>query len=193
MQSMLLLASASPRRADLLASAGFTFEIRPADVDETYLAGEPPREYALRVARAKASRAAEAADARIVLAADTVVVLDGRVLGKPRDAADAGAMLRDLSGRQHDVLTAVVLAAGGRVSEAVATTRVWFHPLEEAEIAWYVASGEPMGKAGAYGIQGLAARFIERIDGSWSNVVGLPISTVYRMLRRAGAGTVPGN
>lgn len=190
---MLLLASASPRRADLLASAGFTFEIRPADADETYLAGESPREYALRVARAKASRAAEAADARIVLAADTVVVLDGRVLGKPRDAADAGAMLRDLSGRQHEVLTAVVLAAAGGVSEEVVSTSVWFHPLDEAEITWYVASGEPMGKAGAYGIQGLAARFIERIDGSWSNVVGLPISTVYRMLRHAGVGVVPGN
>ena len=190
---MILLASASPRRADLLASAGFTFEIRPADVDETYLEGESPREYALRVARAKASRAAEAADSRVVLAADTVVVVAGRVLGKPQDAADAAAMLRDLSGRQHEVLTAVVLISGGGVSEAVVGTKVWFHPLDEAEIAWYVNSGEPMGKAGAYGIQGLGARFVERIDGSWSNVVGLPISTVYCMLRRAGAGAVPGN
>ena len=132
------------------------------------------------------------------LAAAGLVLLLGWLVVYPilivaLDAADAAAMLRDLSGRQHEVLTAVVLISGGGVSEAVVGTKVWFHPLDEAEIAWYVNSGEPMGKAGAYGIQGLGARFVERIDGSWSNVVGLPISTVYRMLRRAGAGAVPGN
>jgi septum formation protein len=184
---MLLLASASPRRAELLTAAGFTFDVRPADVDETWFDGEPARVYALRVARAKAARIAGSATAGdVILAADTVVVADGRLLGKPVDAADAAAMLRTLSGRQHEVLTAVVLMTGGKTWEAVVSTTVWFDDLSADEIAWYVASGEPVGKAGAYGIQGLAARFVERIDGSWSNVVGLPISTVYSMLRQVG-------
>ena len=188
---MLLLASASPRRAELLTTAGFTFAIRPADVDETYFDGESPRDYALRVARAKAARvAAGRHPGDLVLAADTVVVADGRVLGKPRDPADAGEMLRVLSGRRHEVLTAVVLTCELETRDAVVSTTVWFHPLSAAEIDWYLSSGEPMGKAGAYGIQGRAARFIERIDGSWSNVVGLPISTVYRMLREAGAAAM---
>ena len=188
---MLLLASASPRRAELLTTAGFTFAIRPADVDETYFDGENPPDYALRVARAQAARvAAGRPPGDLVLAADTVVVADGRVLGKPRDSADAGEMLRVLSGRRHVVLTAVVLAGELETRDAVVSTTVWFHPLSIAEIDWYLSSGEPMGKAGAYGIQGRAARFIERIDGSWSNVVGLPISTVYQMLRDTGAAAV---
>lgn len=181
---MMILASASPRRAELLAAAGFRFEVAPADVDETPQAGEPPAAYALRVARDKAAAAAGALAGRalIVLAADTVVAIDGQILGKPADEPDAARMLRLLSGRLHEVHTAVVVGDGARVQHAVVTTRVRFQPLSEPEIAWYVASGEPDGKAGAYAIQGLGARFVEWIEGSWSNVVGLPIATVYRLL-----------
>ncbi len=182
----LILASSSPRRAELLTSAGFAFDVSPAEVDETLREAEEPETYVLRVARDKARRAATAGakhgDGRVVLAADTIVVAGGEILGKPCDAADAERMLRRLSDAVHDVLTAVVVrSAGGETSEVV-TTRVHFLRLTDAEIAWYVASGEPDGKAGAYAIQGRAARFIDRIEGSWSNVVGLPIATVYRLL-----------
>jgi septum formation protein len=184
-----VLASASPRRAELLTAAGFEFQVVPADVDETPVPGEPVRDYALRVARAKAEHVArQLADQRVILAADTVVVAGGRLMGKPADAADAASMLRALSGRVHDVHTAVVVRGRGQHFEEVVTTLVRFHPLTAAEIAWYVSTGEADGKAGAYAIQGRAARFIEGIDGSWSNVVGLPISTVYRLLSEAGAG-----
>jgi septum formation protein len=178
----LILASASPRRAELLQSAGFSFDIDPANVDETPRPGEPPAAYTLRVARDKAAHAARRHPDAVVLAADTEVVVGRRILGKPVDAADAGRMLRLLAGAVHEVLTAVVLVAGGSEREEVATTRVWVAPLTAADIDWYVASGEPMGKAGAYAIQGLGARFIQRIDGSWSNVVGLPVATVHRLL-----------
>lgn len=184
---MLILASASPRRAELLSSAGFAFEVAPADVDETPLQDEAPQAYALRVAGDKA--AAVAARCREsgtrVLAADTVVVAGGEIMGKPADPGDAARMLKRLSGKAHDVITAVVLRAGRREIHDVVTTRVHLLPLSDDEIAWYVASGEPEGKAGAYAIQGRAARFIERIEGSWSNVVGLPISTVHRLMRTA--------
>ncbi len=185
----LVLASGSPRRAELLTAAGFDFEIVPADVDETPAAGEPPREYALRVARAKAEDVAQqVSNGRVILAADTVVVAGGRLMGKPRDAADAESMLRALSGVVHEVHTAVVVRASERQLEQVVTTVVGFNPLTSEEIAWYISTGETEGKAGAYGIQGRAARFIDRIDGSWSNVVGLPIATAYRLLLAAGAG-----
>ncbi|MEO8520842.1 MAG: Maf family protein [Acidobacteriota bacterium] len=179
----LILASASPRRAELLTSAGYLFEVAPADVDETPRPGEAPAPYALRVARDKAQAVAAARAGQTVLAADTVVAIDGHILGKPADHGDAARMLRLLSGRLHDVHTAVVVAPrdGGERAEVV-TTRVRFLALTEAEVAWYVASGEPEGKAGAYAIQGRGARFIDWIDGSWSNVVGLPIATVYRLL-----------
>jgi septum formation protein len=181
-----VLASASPRRAELLTAAGFEFDIVPADVDETPTPGEEAREYALRVARAKAEHvAAQLASDRIILAADTVVVAGGRLMGKPADAADAHSMLTALSGVAHDVHTAVVVRRPGRQLEEVVTTEVRFSPLSAAEIAWYVATGEAEGKAGAYAIQGRAARFIDRIDGSWSNVVGLPIATAYRLLGQA--------
>jgi septum formation protein len=184
----IVLASASPRRADLLTAAGFDFVVIPADVDETPRTAERAPDYALRVAHAKAERVAPGLPPDcVVLAADTVVVSGGRLLGKPTDDADAMAMLRMLSGSVHEVHTAVVCCGPARKVNRVVTTRVRFQPLSEAEIAWYVASGEPHGKAGAYGIQGLAARFIDSIDGSWSNVVGLPISTVYRMLKEVGA------
>ena len=182
----LILASASPRRAELLASAGFTFDVAPADVDETPRAAESPEAYASRVAHDKAA----AASARcrepgcVVLAADTIVVADGQILGKPRDHDDARRMLRLLANAVHDVVTAVVVRGPAGECGEVVTTRVRFLPLEDAEIEWYVASGEPEGKAGAYAIQGRAARFIDRIEGSWSNVVGLPLATVSRLLKQ---------
>jgi septum formation protein len=180
----LVLASASPRRAELLRTAGFSFDVRPADVDETPRADEPPAAYALRVARDKALAAAARPDAADVwiLAADTVVVVDGQILGKPTDHADARRMLSMLSGVVHEVLTAVVVRHDEVETSEVVSTRVRFAALGPAEIDWYVASGEPDGKAGAYAIQGLGSRFVERIEGSWSNVVGLPLATVYRML-----------
>lgn len=184
----LILASASPRRAELLTAAGFTFEVRAAHVDETPRSGEAPAKYALRVAGDKAAsiRAASAGPGDVILAADTVVIAQQQMLGKPENAADARRMLRLLEGATHEVVTGVVvLAAGNSFSEAV-TTRVTFVRMSEREIDWYVETAEPGGKAGAYGIQGRAARFIDRIEGSWSNVVGLPIATVYRLLVEAG-------
>ena len=145
--------------------------------------GESAERYTRRVARDKAAHAASQSGAgHVILAADTEVAVDGSILGKPVDAEDARRMLRMLADRSHEVLTAVVLMADGRTADEVAVTRVWFAPLTDREIEWYVASGEPMGKAGAYAIQGRGARFIERIDGSWSNVVGLPLATVHRLL-----------
>jgi septum formation protein len=189
---MLILASASPRRAELLASAGFSFEVAAADVDEAVHAGEAPRAYALRVARYKAAAiwATCRKSGNPVLAADTVVVADGQILGKPVDAGDAARMLKTLSGKVHEVHTAVVLVAESGEKSEVVTTRVRLLPLSDDEIAWYIESGEPQGKAGAYAIQGRAARFIDRIEGSWSNVVGLPIATVYRLLTTGPQSTV---
>jgi septum formation protein len=184
----LILASASPRRADLLAAAGIDFSVRPADVDERPLDGEAPRGYVLRVARDKARACAQTSD-EVVLAADTVVVIDGLILGKPRDGADAARMLRLLSGRVHHVLTGVVVRQGEREVVAVETTAVTFARLNEAEIGWYVASEEPCDKAGAYAVQGLASRFVARIDGSYANVVGLPVARVYRILAEFQVGT----
>jgi septum formation protein len=140
-----------------------------------------------RLAREKAATAGVGGAGAVVLAADTVVVIDGAVLGKPADDPEAARMLRQLAGRTHEVLTGVAVCAKGRTTVELARTEVKFLPLSEAEVAWYVASGEPRDKAGAYAIQGLASRFVERIDGSYSNVVGLPIALVYRMLRGVGA------
>jgi septum formation protein len=180
----LILASASPRRAELLTSAGFGFDVAPADVDETPAPGETPIVYALRVARDKARAAAEACrnPGQVVLAADTVVAVNGQILGKPVDRSDAARMLRPLAGTTHEVHTAVVVRRASDEQSEVVTTRVRFLPLSEREIEWYLDSGEPEGKAGAYAIQGRGARFIDWIEGSWSNVVGLPIATVYRLL-----------
>ena len=182
----LILASASPRRMDLLREAGYAFEVEPAHVDESELAGEPPRAYVLRVAAMKARTIAARHPDEMVLAADTTVVIGGAMLSKPVDDADATRMLGLLSGRAHDVLTGVVLVRAGRESSAVVGTQVRFRPLTAAEIDWYVASGEPHDKAGAYGVQGLAARFVESVDGSYSNVVGLPIGAVRALLAAAG-------
>jgi septum formation protein len=174
----LILASASPRRAELLRAAGITFEVIVADVDETPRADEQAAGYVQRLAVEKARAVMPRAAGRPVLAADTVVVVDGAILGKPRDDDDARRMLRLLSGRMHTVLTGVALGEDVRV----ASTVVEFVPLSTSEIDWYVASGEPGDKAGAYAIQGLASRFVARIDGSYSNVVGLPVALVYEML-----------
>ena len=185
----LVLASASPRRAELLTTAGFEFEVRAPDIDETPRPAELPEAYALRVARDKASRIADElsqSERHLVLAADTVVVAGGRTLGKPRDQSDAREMLQLLSGTVHQVLTAVVLRHALDEATDVVTTRVRFLPLASAEIEWYLGTGEPHGKAGAYAIQGRGSRFVDWIDGSWSNVVGLPVASVYRMLGRAG-------
>lgn len=179
----LVLASASPRRAELLDRAGISFVVDPASVDESVLPGESAEAYAGRVARAKALVVHARHPGRAVLAADTVVVVDGAILGKPRDDADARRMLRLLSDRTHDVLTAVCLIQDGAEESFIARTQVTFTPLGDDEIDWYVGTGEPRDKAGAYAIQGLASRFASRIDGSYSNVVGLPVAAVYGRLR----------
>lgn len=184
----LVLASRSPRRSDLLAAAGYEFSVAPVDVDERITSGESSVAYVSRLARDKATRAAREHPDAVVLGADTVVVVDSEILGKPRDDTDAGAMLRRLSGRAHDVLTGVAVTARRRWRLEVASTRVTFRDLSEADVAWYLASGEPAGKAGGYAIQGRAGRFVTGIEGSYSNVVGLPIAVVDRLIRSLGAG-----
>jgi septum formation protein len=180
---MLVLASQSPRRSEILRQAGIPFIVRAVDVDETPEAGEGARGYVERLAVAKAL-AAEAGPAETVLAADTTVTIDGALLGKPADAADARRMISMLSGRRHEVLTGICLRKGDSLISDCATTAVWFHALSGEEIDEYVASGEPEGKAGAYAIQGLASKFVDRIEGCYFNVMGLPVSLVYRQLVR---------
>ena len=180
---MIVLASGSPRRGEILTNAGIDYVRQlPGYIDETPAAGEPPRDYVSRLAREKAEAIA-ATDDRIVLGADTTVVIDGEILGKPADAADATRMLRLLSGRAHEVITGICLRSERAQVVDSATTRVWFAALSEAEIEAYVASGEPMDKAGAYGIQGLASKFVSRIEGCYFNVMGLPIALLYAHLR----------
>jgi septum formation protein len=179
---MLVLASQSPRRREILSNAGIEFVCRPAAVEERREDGEDPRVHVERLARAKAM-AVDAAPGEIILAADTVVVVDHHVLGKPADIEEAARMLRRLSGRGHEVITGICLRAGDRVLVDAETTRVRFTALSEEEIAGYASSGEPMDKAGAYAIQGLASKFIDRIEGCYFNVVGLPVSLVCRRLR----------
>ncbi|MDQ3419167.1 MAG: Maf family protein [Acidobacteriota bacterium] len=180
----LILASASPRRAELLKAAGYTFDVAPADVDETPQDGEAPELYTGRVALDKARHVSRLNPSKdvAVLAADTEVFSDGRVLGKPADGRDAARMLRLLSGQAHEVITAVVVILGGVERTSVDRTIVRFTAMTDADIEWYVASGEPLGKAGGYAIQGRGARFIDRIEGSWSTVVGLTVHTVHRLL-----------
>lgn len=178
----LILASQSPRRREILERAGFEFQVRVAGVVEELNPGESPRAYVQRLARAKAE-AIDADQEAVVLGADTVVVLDHHLLEKPRDGEDATRMLRLLSGRAHSVQTGICLRRGRQIVSDIAETRVFFSRLTDREIAEYVQSGEPMDKAGAYAIQGLASKLIERIEGCYFNVVGLPISLVYRRLR----------
>lgn len=187
--AMLVLASASPRRQELLRNAGIAFEVQPADIPEDPLPGEAAKDCAERLAREKAIAVARQRPHDCVLGADTVVVVggqyDGQLLGKPSDAADAARMLRLLSGREHQVITGVCLVVSGQALVASETTLVTVSEITDKEIADYVASGEPMDKAGAYAIQGIASRWIPRIEGDYSNVVGLPVALVYRMLRHA--------
>jgi len=204
----LILASASPRRAELLRADGYEFDVVVGEVDESVRDGEAPASYVRRLAADKSAAAirlvvstmrssdgpprtggggrgpAEAGryGELIVLGADTTVVVDGEILAKPRDAADAAAMMRRIAGRVHEVLTGVSLRRGGFEVGRVETTRVHVAPLTDGDIAWYVATGEGRDKAGAYAIQGFASRFIPRIEGSYSNVVGLPVATVRELL-----------
>jgi septum formation protein len=182
----LVLASASPRRAEILRAVGWPFEAQAADVDETVRAGEAPAEYVSRLAREKAAAVARSRLFGLVLGADTVVVCEGEILGKPRDAADARRMLRALSGRWHEVLTGVALvrAEDTRKEAAHERTRVRFCEMTDEEIGWYVGTGEPADKAGAYAVQGRAALFIEGLEGDYWNVVGLPVRLVYKLASR---------
>src|ERR1700686_4387988 len=188
----LILASSSPRRAEILSNGEIAFEIRPTQIDETSLPGETPLAMIARLAEAKARSAAAQVDpgARecIIVGADTTVVLDGEILGKPRDSAHAREMLAKLSGRTHHVLTGLFLLRlpGNAARVAVENSAVTFAPLAEKEIDAYVATGEPLGKAGAYAIQGLAGRYISRIEGCYFNVVGLPLARLYALLRELG-------
>jgi len=181
-----ILASASPRRRDLLTMIGITHEVIPADVDETYGAGEVPRAHAERLAREKASVLAARAPDAVIIAADTIVVVDGDVLGKPRDADEAARMLRRLAGRTHTVFTAVAVARGAKILSGVEEVGVTFRPLDDATITSYVATREPMDKAGAYGIQGYGAAIVERIDGDYFAVMGLAIGRMLALLRELG-------
>jgi septum formation protein len=183
---MLVLASSSPRRQELLRKARITFDMQPADIPEDPLPGENGKECAERLAREKALVVARQRPQDFVLGADTVVVVDGQVLGKPSDAADAARMLRLLSGREHRVITGVCLVVGGQASVASETTLVTVSDITDKDIADYIASGEPADKAGAYAIQGIASRWIPRIEGDYCNVVGLPVALVWRMLRQLG-------
>jgi septum formation protein len=189
---MLILASASPRRRELLARAGLAFEVVPADIDEAARPGEPPAALAERLAREKAAAVAHRlgpAPPRIALGADTLVVLDGDVLGKPRDSADAEALLARLVGRTHRVLTGVAVApsaAPERLRSRVVESAVRMRPASAAEIRRYVATGEPLDKAGAYGLQSEGRRFVLEVVGSESNVIGLPLDETLALLREAG-------
>jgi septum formation protein len=189
---MLVLASASPRRQDLLRNANISFTVQPADIDETPRAGENPREYAERLAQEKALAVWQTRPHDVVLGADTTVAVDETIFGKPADGADAAHMLRALSGRTHQVITGVSVVWPGklrtedrRLKTASETTLVTVNKLSEEEIQEYIATGEPMDKAGAYAIQGIASRWIPRIEGDYCNVVGLPVALVYRILRRS--------
>lgn len=183
----LVLASRSPRRVDLLTRAGYRFEVAPADIDESRRDGESPPALVRRLAREKAAAVAPRHPGATVLGADTVVVIDGAVFGKPNGEADAVGMLRRLSGRAHEVLTGVAVHTAQRCCGGVQSTRVVFRALSPEDIAWYVASGEPADKAGGYSIQGRASRFVTRIEGSYTNVVGLPVELVDALLGELGA------
>ena len=200
MSPRLVLASASPRRQELLRSAGIAFTVRPANIPEQPREGESPHDFAQRMAREKALAVFQKHLDDFVLGADTIVVVDGQILGKPRDGADAARMLRLLSGRSHRVTTAVCLAGpvSARSSDRQPnaafednrseTTLVTVDKLSDEDIQSYIATGEPMDKAGAYGIQGIPSRWITRIEGDYFNVVGLPVALVYRMLKLHKSG-----
>ncbi len=181
----LILASRSPRRRELLGRLGLSFRVEAADVDETMDPGASPLAEVARLSERKAA-AVSAGEADVVVAADTVVVLGGAVLGKPKDAEDAARMLHALSGREHQVMTGLTVRRGMERFSETTVTRVRFRPLLEEEIAAYVASGDPLDKAGAYGVQGSAAIFVERLVGDYYNVMGLPLCPLTRLLRTVG-------
>ena len=181
-----LLASSSPRRRELLTMIGIAHEVIPADIDEAYLPGESPMAHAERLARSKADTIARVAPDAVVISADTIVVIDDQVLGKPRDAAHAGAMLRQLSGRTHEVFTAVAVARGTRIDSGVEIASVTFRELRDQEIDAYIATREPMDKAGAYGIQGYGATIVQRIDGDFFAVMGLSLVRLVVLLSQHG-------
>lgn len=181
-----VLASASPRRRDLLRLIGIPHEIRPADIDETYINGEQPRQHAERLARAKADKVAATESDALVIGADTIVVVDGNVLGKPGNEADAVRMLSMLSGRSHVVITAVATAYDGRVVSGVEEVVVAFRDLSHEEIESYIATGEPMDKAGAYGIQGFGATIVRRVEGDYFAVMGLPLVRLTALMSDVG-------
>lgn len=190
----LVLASGSPRRRELLERIGLSPLVRPADLDESPLPGEPADELVLRLASAKAAASAtlpSAGDDEVVLAADTEVVLAGRALGKPADRAEAEAMLTALAGRTHEVMTGLAVRRGSRVVTERVVTTVTFRPLTPDEVAWYLATGEPRDKAGAYALQGAGAVLVERVDGSDTNVIGLPLPATVALLRQVGFEAFP--
>ena len=188
-----MLASASPRRRELLGAIGLDFDIRPAAIDESPLPNEEPLAHVERVARLKARTVGDAGE--LVLAADTIVVVDRAILGKPSDPEDARRMLHLIQGRAHRVLTGVALrevgggdgaSSAGRETTAVEESAVRLRPLDAEEISWYVGTGEPADKAGAYALQGIGGLFVERVEGSSSNVIGLPLHVVYELFLRLG-------
>jgi len=182
LREKLVLASSSPRRTELLNRAGWPHEVIVAGIDESVRPNEKPAAYVERLACSKAEAVAQRLEEGVVLGADTTVVVENQILGQPQDDADARRMLRLLSGKWHDVLTGVALVrVGGETRVAHEATRVRFAEMSEGEIDWYIASGEPVGKAGAYGIQGKAALFIEEIEGDYFNIMGLPIRLVYEL------------
>jgi len=181
-----ILASASPRRRELLDLVGIAHEVEPADIDETYRDGEEAAEHASRLAREKGATIAARNPAAIVISADTIVLIDGLVLGKPRDEADAARMLSMLGGQTHVVLTAVAVTYRGKMRSDVESVRVTFRPLDDERIGAYIATTEPMDKAGAYGIQGFGATLVERIDGDYFAVMGLPLARMVDLLQEIG-------
>ncbi len=186
LENKLVLASRSPRRAEILKAIGWPFEAVAANIDESRADSEAAVPYVRRLAQTKAEKVAKDLPSRLVLGADTVVVVDDEILGQPSDAEDARRMLKLLSGKWHDVLTAVALLRAGDNRSVVdhEKTRVRFAEMSIAEIDWYVATGEPMDKAGAYAVQGSAALFIEEIEGDYFNIVGLPVRLVYKLVRK---------
>jgi septum formation protein len=181
-----VLASASPRRADILRQLGLDPDVLPADVDETYLEGETPAQHVERLARAKAEAVARAEPEALVVGADTVVVQGARVLAKPIDAAEAVEMLRSLSGRSHEVLSGLALRGPGGTVSRVSRTMVFMRPFDDEVMSAYVGTGEPLDKAGAYGIQGLGAALVERIEGDYYSVVGFPVGAFLELLEQVG-------
>jgi septum formation protein len=182
----LILASGSPRRAEILNAVGWSFEVVTSGIDETRKPAEDPVTYVQRLALEKAEAVGSKRESGLILAADTTVVVDNQLLGQPEDDHDAERMLKLLSGKWHEVLTGVAIKRiGGESNVGIETTRVRFAELSESEIDWYVSTGEPQGKAGAYGIQGSAALFVEEVTGDYFNIVGLPIRLVYEMIRQS--------